>query len=94
MPFEKGYTPTRGPRRSQSHTTKIRGKDGGTVEVTLTRTQAIKAMCTECCGFGEAHPRDCPDVLCPLYSFRGKIQLAYKDADSADEEDDGDDSEE
>lgn len=55
----------------------IRSKDGGTVEVTLSRTQAIKAMCTECMGFGEGHPKECTDLKCPLWPFRGKIQLAY-----------------
>lgn len=55
----------------------IRAKDSGTVEVELTRNRAIKAMCTECLGFGEAHPKDCTDKLCPLFPFRGKIQLAW-----------------
>lgn len=57
----------------------IRAKSGGTVEVELTRSKAIKAMCTECCGFGELHPKDCSSPICPLYPFRGKIQLAYQD---------------
>jgi len=56
----------------------IQAKEGGTVNVTISRTQAIKAMCTECMGWGEAHPKDCGDRLCPLYPFRGKIQLAIK----------------
>jgi hypothetical protein len=89
MPFEKGCVPVaRGPKRSQTHETKIRGKNGGTVEVTLSRSQAIKAMCTECCGFGECHPKDCTDVLCPLYPFRGKIQLAYQDGSEVPVEED------
>lgn len=95
MPFEKGCEHARGPKKSQTRMTKIRAKDGGTVDVTLTRSQAIKAMCTECCGFGEAHPKDCTDTLCPLYLFRGKIQLAYKDGtpEETAPEDDGEDSE-
>ena len=56
---------------------KIRMKDGGEIEVNLSRTRAIKAMCTECMGYGEGHPKECTDKLCPLYSFRGKINLAY-----------------
>lgn len=44
----------------------IRAKDGGVVEVTLNRTRAIKAMCTECMGYSEANPKDCPAKLCPL----------------------------
>jgi hypothetical protein len=55
----------------------IRAKDGGIVDVTLNRNRAIKAMCTECMGYSEANPRDCPAKLCPLWPFRGKIQLAY-----------------
>ena len=53
----------------------IRGKDGGTVPVVLTRSRAIKAFCTECLGH-ETHPRACTDTLCPLYPFRGQIFLA------------------
>jgi hypothetical protein len=66
----------------------IRAKDGGTVEVTISRSQAIKAMCTECMGFGEGHPKECGAPLCPLFPFRGKIQLAYhSDEGTVDEED-------
>ena len=61
----------------------IRKKDSGTVEVTLTRSRAIKAMCTECMGY-EEHPKNCTSNLCPLYPFRGKIMLAYsKDSEQA-----------
>lgn len=71
----------------------IRSRDGDRIEVELTRSKAIKAMCTECCGFGEMHPKDCTDTLCPLYSFRGKIQLAYKsteDIESTETDEDDD----
>ena len=49
---------------------------GGTIEVELTRTTAIKAFCTECLGY-ETHPRKCEATLCPLYPFRGKTTLAF-----------------
>jgi hypothetical protein len=56
----------------------IRTRSGGTVKVKrLNRGKAIKAMCTECMGFGEAHPKDCTSPLCPLYPWRGKIMLGY-----------------
>ena len=65
---------------SEKHT--IRTTDGGTIDVMLTRNQAIKAMCTECGGYGEMHPKDCPDKHCPLWIYRGKITLAYKSGDA------------
>lgn len=55
----------------------IRCKRGGSVEASLSRTSAIKAFCTECLGWGEAHPKDCTDKLCPLYPFRGPSMIAY-----------------
>jgi len=79
---------------SVEHT--IRTKDGGSIKVALTRSSAIKAQCTECCGFGEAHPKECSDKLCPLWPFRGKITLAYKpgDAIAVDPEETSDDKDE
>lgn len=56
---------------------KIKSKYGGLIEVNLTRNRAIKAMCTECCGW-ESDPKDCPSIECPVYPWRGKILLAYK----------------
>ena len=90
MPFAKGYKPISGVRVSQKKETSIRLKDGGIRKVTLSRSSAIKAFCTECCGWGEFHPKDCSDNLCPLYLFRGKINLAY----GAHEEDPEEDEEE
>ena len=55
----------------------IRTNSGGKKQVELTRGIAIQANCTECTGWGSEHPRNCPDVLCPLYPFRGKTLLAY-----------------
>jgi hypothetical protein len=57
----------------------IRTKDGGTVTAELNRSRAIKAMCTECMGF-EANPKECTSTLCPIYPWRGKLMLAYKEA--------------
>jgi len=57
---------------------RIRTKDGGTIEIdNYTRAKAIKLMCTECCGHGELHPKECNAPLCPLYPFRGKMLSAY-----------------
>ena len=43
-----------------------------------TRSKAIKAFCTECLGH-EIHPKECTTVCCPLYPFRGKTLVAWKD---------------
>jgi hypothetical protein len=59
------------------HTIRSAKADGKTtMQVSLVRSTAIKAFCTECMGFQE-HPKDCPDVHCPLYPFRGKSLIAY-----------------
>lgn len=71
----------------------IRAKDGGYVDVELSRSRAIKAMCTECCGHGEYHPRDCTDPHCPLWPFRGKINLAYRQSDETEDADETDNDE-
>lgn len=64
--------------RTASSTHTIRARDGGTVEVDgYTRGRAIKLFCTECLGWGEVHPKDCTDTLCPLFPYRGKTQTAY-----------------
>ena len=74
--------PKKGPVK---HT--IRTRDGGLIEVELTRSRAIKAMCTECGGYGEMHPKDCSSPHCPLFPYRGKIQLAYQGSDVTTPED-------
>ena len=81
-PIELAHIARKNAPRKKPVNQNIRTKNEGTVEVVLSRSKAIKAFCTECGGWGEMHPKDCPDKLCPLYSFRGKIQLAY----SSDEE--------
>jgi len=53
----------------------IRTPSGGTREVDLTASEAIRAFCTECMGW-ETHPRDCADILCPLWPRRGR-SMAY-----------------
>ncbi len=58
---------------------KIKRKNGKLKEVNLTRSLAIKAFCTECMGFGEAHPvKDCTSCNCPLYPYRGKTNLTLR----------------
>jgi len=57
----------------------IRTKSGNLKKVKLIRSLAIRAFCTECLGFGEDHPKNCTSINCPLYPFRGKTELAYKD---------------
>lgn len=52
----------------------IRTRKGGLKEVGLTRQRAIKAHCTECCGW-ETHPNDCTDDNCALYHWRGRSLL-------------------
>lgn len=43
----------------------------------LTRKDAIQAQCYHCCGGYEEGPRDCLEVICPLYAF-----MPYRDAKS------------
>ena len=63
------------------HKIKTSNGDGTTVEVDrYARSKAIKLMCTECCGWGEMHPKDCLSPTCPLFPFRGKSQAAYANA--------------
>jgi hypothetical protein len=47
------------------------------VSTTLTRAEAIKVHCTECCGF-EAVPNQCLDEHCALFPFRGKSRKAWR----------------
>ena len=54
----------------------VRAREGGTVEVSLTRASAIAVQCTEC--MGDQHPKDCSSPLCPLFPFRRKTLKAYR----------------
>lgn len=63
---------------------KIRHRDGGEVEVDLTRDLAIKMMCTECLGWGEDHPNNCTAPLCPLFPYRGKSMKAILERNKVD----------
>lgn len=56
---------------------KILTENGKLKEVVLTRTKAIKIHCTQCCGYGEVHPKDCDIEDCPLFPFRGKSNIIY-----------------
>ena len=50
---------------------------GDSIEVEIRNsTEAIKLMCTECCGF-EMHPSECVSKTCPLYRKRGKSLKAF-----------------
>ncbi len=51
----------------------IRHRSGDLIVVDeYTRRKAIRAICTECMGF-EGNPRDCEEIGCALFPFRGKI---------------------
>lgn len=39
-------------------------------EKKLTRTEAIKQFCYECCGWNKAEVRKCPAKKCPLWIYR------------------------
>lgn len=64
----------------------IMARDGSLIDVTLTRKKAILAFCTIC--MGDAHPKHCTSPHCPLFTFRGKINLAI--GGGASDEEDGD----
>ena len=53
----------------------VNARNGGLVEVDITRAKAIKIHCTEC--MGDDHPKDCTSVYCALFPYRGKSQAAY-----------------
>ena len=61
-------------------TTSIRMSDGSCKDITLNRSKAIKAKCTECMGW-EGDPKQCTAIHCPLYPWRGRtlITRAGKD---------------
>ena len=56
---------------------KIKVRSGKLREVSLTRSMAIKAFCTECLGW-EVHPKDCTATECALFPFRGKTNLTVR----------------
>jgi len=65
--FKKGEKVVRKARKIV-HT--VRTADGGTKEVkNLTRTLAVKMLCTECLGF-EGDPKECTSPMCPVWPFR------------------------
>ena len=36
----------------------------------ITRAKAIKMFCAECMGYQVSLIKDCPDIRCPLWTFR------------------------
>lgn len=54
---------------------KVKIKNGGLKEFVLTRQKAIAMHCTQCCGYGEVHPKECGIEDCPLFPFRAKNNL-------------------
>ncbi len=49
---------------------KIRDRNGGTKEVSLTPLRSIRLQCIECMGFSEYEPKYCTSPLCSLYPYR------------------------
>jgi hypothetical protein len=39
----------------------------------ITRAQAIKIFCVECMGFQIGLVKSCPDIRCPLWTFRSGV---------------------
>lgn len=62
------------PRSSGRKKHAVRFSDGSIREIAYGRMLAIKLLCTECLGF-EGNPKECTDVTCPLYPFRGKTRM-------------------
>jgi hypothetical protein len=53
---------------------KIRSKDGGIKEVSLTPLKAIRYQCLECVCWVPSEVKDCTGKLCVLYQYRfGKV---------------------
>jgi hypothetical protein len=49
---------------------KIKSKDGGTREVSLTPIKAIRYQCLECMGFVTSEVKKCTSPLCSLFPYR------------------------
>ncbi len=49
---------------------KIRSKDGGIKEVSLTPLKAIRYQCLECVCWSASEVRRCTGKLCALYPYR------------------------
>lgn len=41
----------------------------------ITRLEAIKLQCWECMGYQKGSIKDCPDLGCPLWTFRLGTQV-------------------
>ena len=64
------------PDKVRTHQHIVRAKDGGLFAVTLSRKQAMAIHCTECMGW--SNPSECPCVLCAMYPFRKKTEVALR----------------
>jgi len=45
----------------------------------VTRSEAIRLQCTECMGYQVSLIKDCPDIGCPLWTFRFGRGQVYTD---------------
>lgn len=57
----------------------VRTKNGGLIELDITRNKAIKLFCTECMGYGEENIKNCTSIHCPLYPYRGSSLASTSD---------------
>jgi len=48
------------------------------IEISRTRTRAIKALCTDCSAGQRQEVAECPCTMCPLYIYRGYIEWNSK----------------
>jgi len=56
----------------------VRTKNGGLIELDITRNKAIKLFCTECMGW-EGDIKECTSIHCPLYPYRGRSLASTSD---------------
>lgn len=63
------------PISATPHT--VLAKSGAKMQVKLTARKAIKLHCTQCMGY-EGDPKECGIETCPLYLYRGKTLITYK----------------
>ena len=73
--FQKNETQRKKANRIIGHT--VRTADGKTkMFKKLSRSLAIKMLCTECMGFGD--PKECTSPLCPVFPFRKKTLASMR----------------
>ncbi len=49
---------------------RIRSKDGGTKDVSLSALKAIRLNCLECVCWSAFEVKNCTSILCPLFPYR------------------------